>query len=296
MTVTADAATADLAPPPARGAVATLRAYRADWVHFTRWCATHAVAPIPATPDVVADYLCSLAEFAPATIRRRLAAIGKMHRFNNMAWDVADARIRAALAHMLDQPRRPALPPEVVTPDMLRAMVERCDDGVRGLRDRCLLVFGFAGALRRSELVGLQVEDVSAGRTALVLNIREGADVQPVSLPLNAGGTLCPAVAFAAWQQVAHRQTGPLFRAISKGERVGGRALTPYAVTRILQRRALMAEVAPDIAARLSAHALRSGYILEALRQGMDPTVLCQHTRYRDPRALRPYERQLVHD
>lgn len=289
-------ATADLVPPPAREAVATLRAYRADWVHFTQWCAAQAVAPIPATPDVVAAYLRSLVEFAPATIRRRLAAIGKMHRFNNMAWDVTDERIRAALAHMLHQSRRPALPPEVVTPDMLRAMVERCDDGVRGLRDRCLLLFGFAGALRRSELVGLQVEDVSVGRTALVLNIREGETPQPVSLPLPAGSPLCPAAAFAAWQQVAHRQTGPLFRAISKGERVGGRALTPYAVTRILQRRALMAEIAPDVAARLSAHALRSGYIVEALRQGMDPTVLCQHTRYRDPRALRPYERQLAHD
>lgn len=287
---------ADPAPPPARATVATLRAYRADWVHFTRWCAAQAVASIPATPEVVAAYLRSLTEFAPATIRRRLAAIGRMHRFNNMAWDVTDTRIRAALAHMLDLPRVSAPAPEVVTPGMLRAMVERCEDGVRGLRDRCLLLFGFAGALRRSELVGLQVEDAVPGRTALVLNIREGDGHQPVSLPLSAEGLPCPAAALAAWQQVAHRQTGPLFRAISKGGRVGGRALTPYAVTRILQRRALMAEVAPDVVARLSAHALRAGYIMEALRQGMEITALCRHTRYRDPRALRPYECQLAND
>ncbi|MCE2565548.1 site-specific integrase [Komagataeibacter sp. FNDCF1] len=288
--------TADLAPPPAPGAVATLRAYRADWMHFTRWCAAHAHAPIPATPEVVAAYLCSLGEFAPATIRRRLAAIGKMHRFNTMPWDVTDARIRAALARMVDPSRRAAPPPAVVTPDMLRTMVERCGDGVRGLRDRCLLLFGFAGALRRSELVGLQVEDVGLTRTALVLAIGEGEENQPVSLPLPADPFLCPAAAFSAWQQVAHRQTGPLFRAISKGERVGGRALTPYAVTRILQRRALMAEVPPDVVARLSAHALRAGYIVESLRQGMETTALCQHTRYRDPRALRPYERLLADD
>ncbi|MBE7730516.1 tyrosine-type recombinase/integrase [Komagataeibacter sp. FXV3] len=282
---------------PAREAVATLRAYRADWVHFTNWCAVHAVSPIPATAQVVATYLRSLTEFAPATIRRRLAAIGKMHRFNDMAWDVTDPVLRAAVTDMTERASHPAAPPAVVTPDMLRAMVECCADGSpRGLRDRCLLLFGFAGALRRSELVGLQVEDVRVDRTAVVLTIREEGAAQFINLPLSPDGALCPAAAFAAWQQVAHRQTGPLFRAISKGERVGGRALTPYAVTRILQRRALMAEIQPDIVATLSAHALRSGYIVAALQQGMETDALCQHTRYRDPRALRPYERLLAHD
>ena len=283
--------------PPARESVATLRAYRADWVHFTNWCAVHAVSPIPATVEVVATYLRSLTEFAPATIRRRLAAIGKMHRFNDMAWNATDPRLRAALSDMTERARRPAPPPAVVTPDMLRAMVERCADGSpRGLRDRCLLLFGFAGALRRSELVGLQVEDVRIDRTAVVLTIREDGQAQSVSLPLPDNRDMCPAAAFTAWQQVAHRQTGPLFRAISKGERVGGRALTPYAVTRILQRRAMMAEIPTGIATALSAHALRSGYIVAALRQGMETDALCQHTRYRDPRALRPYERLLAHD
>ncbi|GAO00569.1 phage DNA recombinase [Komagataeibacter xylinus NBRC 13693] len=287
---------ADVAAP-VREAVATLRAYRADWVHFTNWCAGHAVSPIPAAADVVAAYLRSLTEFAPATIRRRLAAIGKMHRFNEMPWDVTDGRIRAALTDMTERARRPAPPPAVVTPDMLRAMVERCADGSpRGLRDRCLLLFGFAGALRRSELVGLQVEDVRIDRMAVVLSIREDGEAQPVHLPLPEAKEMCPAAAFTAWQQVAHRQTGPLFRAISKGERVGGRALTPYAVTRILQRRAAMAEIPPEIATALSAHALRAGYIVAALRQGMDTEALCQHTRYHDPRALRQYERLLTHD
>ena len=282
------------AAAPAREAMATLRAYRADWVHFTRWCADQAVAPIPAGPDVVATYLRSLTEFAPATIRRRLAAIGKMHRFNDVPWNVRDTRIRTALAAMVEQARSPAPPPGVVTPDMLRAMVARCEDGARGLRDRCLLLFGFAGALRRSELVALQVEDVHVEPAAVELDVRDGSGVQRVILPLPQERALCPAAAFAAWQQVAHRLTGPLFRGISRGERVGGRALTPYAVTRILQRRALMAEVPPDSAARLSAHALRSGYIMDALRRGVDMDELCRHTRYRDPRALRPYERQLA--
>ncbi|MBV1831632.1 tyrosine-type recombinase/integrase [Komagataeibacter sp. AV436] len=281
---------------PTREATATLRAYRADWVHFTQWCAEHAIAPIPAAPEGVAAYLRSLGTFAPATIRRRLAAIGKMHRFNGLAWDVAHPLIRAALAEMLEQARRPAPPPAVVTPAMLRAMSERCTDGVRGLRDRCLLLFGFAGALRRSELVGLQVEDVRLTPQAVMLTVRDSHEAPTIALPVAQERMLCPALAFTAWQQVAHRQTGPLFRAISKGERVGGRALTPYAVTRILQRRALMAEVPPATVARLSAHALRAGFIVEALRHGMDATALGQRTRYRDPRALRPYADLLAHD
>lgn len=283
-----------VAEAPAREATATLRAYRADWVHFTQWCATQAVSPIPASADVVAAYLRSLTEFAPATIRRRLAAIGKMHRFNEMPWDVRDHRVQHALAEMVEKTATPALPPAVVTPEMLHIMVARCEDGVRGLRDRCLLLFGFAGALRRSELVGLQVEDVQPDHGQVILMVRDEDGAQPVILPRAQDRMLCPAAAYTAWQQVAHRLTGPLFRGISKGERIGGRALTPYAVTRILQRRALMAEFPPDTVARLSAHALRSGFILDALRRGMETTDLCRHTRYHDPRALRPYERQLA--
>ncbi|PYD46937.1 tyrosine-type recombinase/integrase [Novacetimonas pomaceti] len=297
-TVAASAPASDPAPGARPQALATLRAYRADWTHFAAWCERHDVRAVPAAAADVAAYLRSLHEYAPATIRRRLAAIGKMHRFNNLPWKVSDPVIRAALHDALQAAQSPvAAEPEILTAAQLRVMVERCDASARGLRDRCLLIFGFAGALRRSELVGLMVEDVRVTHDAVILHLHHGdqGDVEgaaAVTMPQRPDDPLlCPARAFAAWQKVAHRQTGPLFRPISKGGRAGGRALTPFAVNRILQRRAALADIDPSCVARLSAHALRAGYIVDALTRGVDAQEIRRHTRHRDPRGMMAYVR-----
>ena len=79
-------------------APATLRAYKADWTHFANWCAAHGFIPVPAAPATVGAYLASLAgSHAPTTIRRRLSALGKMHRFNDLPWNSAHGcRVRCA--------------------------------------------------------------------------------------------------------------------------------------------------------------------------------------------------------
>ena len=69
-------------------APATLRAYKADWTHYAAWCAAHGFVPVPAAPATVGAYLASLKDsHAPTTVRRRLSAIGKMHRFNDLSWN-----------------------------------------------------------------------------------------------------------------------------------------------------------------------------------------------------------------
>ena len=90
-------------------APATLRAYKADWQHFSRWCAARGFVPVPAEPAVVGAYLASLAEsHAPSTIRRRLAALGKMHRFNDLPWNPAHRDIQGPLRGLLRRHGRPA--------------------------------------------------------------------------------------------------------------------------------------------------------------------------------------------
>ena len=89
-------------------APATLRAYRADWQHFARWCAAAGFVPVPAAPEVVGAYLASLAAtHAPTTIRRRLAALGKMHRFNDLPWNPAHRAIQEPLRGLLRRHGRP---------------------------------------------------------------------------------------------------------------------------------------------------------------------------------------------
>src|SRR5664279_2246636 len=167
---------------------ATLRAYRADWAHFAAWCAEKGFVPVPAAPAIVGAYLGSLADsHAPSSIRRR------------------PARKAAALSLV-----------------QLRQLLATCDSSARGRRDRALLLFGFTGALRRSELVSLHVEDVAIIAGGLRLRILRGKTDQTgqgaeIGLPRGRHAETCPVRAFEAWQAVAKRNAGPLFRKISTG-------------------------------------------------------------------------------
>ena len=165
-------------------APATLRAYRADWQHFADWCARAGFVPVPAEPAVVGAYLASLADsHAPSTIRRRLAALGKMHRFNDLPWNPAHRDIQEPLRGVLRSRGRPARKAAALTLVMLRRLLATCDSTARGRRDRALLLFGFAGALRRSELVALQVEDVAVLAGGLRLRLaRSGITISSANL------------------------------------------------------------------------------------------------------------------
>jgi integrase len=276
-------------------AAATLRAYKADWMHFSTWCAIHGFIPVPAAPATVGAYLASLAAtHAPTTIRRRLSALGKMHRFNDLAWNPAHRDIQGPLQGVLRTHGRPVRKAAALTLPMLRQILATCDQSARGRRDRALLLFGFAGALRRSELVSLRVEDVAIVSGGLRLRIVRGKTDQAgqgaeIGLPRGRFAETCPVRAFEAWQAVARRKAGPLFRKISTGDGIGDAALHPDAVRRILAHRVAMAGLTVDGFDRLSAHALRVGFITEAYDKGVRDEDIMRHTRHRDLRTMRGY-------
>jgi integrase len=273
----------------------TLRAYKADWTHFADWCAAHGFVPVPAAPATVGAYLASLAEtHAPTTIRRRLSALGKMHRFNDLAWNSAHRDIQGPLQGVLRTHGRPVRKAAALSLAMLRQILGTCDQSARGRRDRALLLFGFAGALRRSELVALNVEDVAVVAGGLRLRIVRGKTDQAgqgaeIGLPRGRHAETCPVRAFEAWQAVAKRKAGPLFRKISTGDGIGDTALHPDAVRRILDHRVRMAGLVVDGFDRLSAHALRVGFITEAYDKGVRDEDIMRHTRHRDFRSMRGY-------
>jgi integrase len=283
-------------------APATLRAYKADWTHFADWCAAKGFIPVPAAPEVVGAYLASLADtHSPATIRRRLSALGKMHRYNDLPWNAAHGAIQGPLRGLLRRHGRPPQKAAALPLAMLRQLLATCDRTARGRRDRALLLFGFAGALRRSELVALRVEDVKVDADGLRLRILRGKTDQEgqgaeIGLPRGKYLETCPLRAFEEWQSVAQRHAGPLFRSISTRGRVGGAALHPDAVRRILLHRLRMAGLTPEGHGqgfdRLSAHALRVGFITEAYAKGVRDEDIMAHTRHRDLRTMRGYVRR----
>ncbi len=276
-------------------APATLRAYKADWTHYAAWCAGHGFVPVPAAPATVGAYLASLAgSHAPTTIRRRLAALGKTHRFNDLPWNTAHRDIQGPLQGLLRTHGRPVQKAAALTLPMLRQLLATCDRSARGRRDRALLLIGFAGALRRSELAALQMEDVAVTASGLRLRIARGKTDQAgqgaeIGLPRGRHAETCPVRALDDWQTVARRKAGPLFRRISTADRIGDAALHPDAVRRILAHRAALAGLELQGFERLSAHALRVGFITEAYAQGVRDEDIMRHTRHRDLRTMRGY-------
>jgi integrase len=275
-------------------APATLRAYRSDWAHYAAWCATMGFVPVPAEPNVVGAYLASLTDKAPTTVRRRLAALGKMHSFNDLPWNPAHRDIRGPLHGLLRAQGRPVAKAAPLTLDILRQLLATCDVSARGRRDRALLLFGFAGALRRSELVALRVEDVVEVAGGLRLRILRGKTDQAgqgaeIGLPRGRHIETCPVRAFHAWQAVAKRKAGPLFRRISTADRIGDAALHPDSVRRILAHRVAIAGITIPGFERLSAHSLRGGFITEAYGKGVRDEDIMRHARHRDLRTMRGY-------
>ena len=149
------------------------RASRADWRDFTAWCAQHQRIPLPALPEMVAVYLAALAGHRKtSTIGRLLSALSRAHKTAGVDSLTTDAAVRQVLAgirrhHGTHQQGKEA----AVTADV-RAMVGTLEHTLAGQRDRALLLLGFAGPFRRSELVALDVADVTTTRDGLVVQVR----------------------------------------------------------------------------------------------------------------------------
>jgi len=160
-------------------APATLRAYAADWHLFTAWCAAHGVDALPATPHTVALFLADL-NGRPSTLRRKLAAIAVMHRAAGHDSPTEHGVVRATFAGIRRE-RGVAPRPKTALLVELRAAVATCGERRIDVRDRALVLVGFAGALRRSELVGLDVADVGFETAGIVLRLRRSKRTRKAS-------------------------------------------------------------------------------------------------------------------
>jgi integrase len=139
-------------------------AYAADWRHYTAWCRRRELEPLPPDPQVVGLYLTASASKPPApgkkpnavrTIERRLSAIARTCAQRGQPLDRADRHIAEVMRGIRRRHGRPPEQKEAVLAEDLMRMVETLDHGLRGLRDRAILLIGFAGGLRRSEITGL---------------------------------------------------------------------------------------------------------------------------------------------
>ena len=277
-------------------AEATWRAYASDWRIFESWCAEHALVPLPADPDTLADFLAAEADrgLAPSTLGRRLAAIGLVHLGAGMPTPHRALRVTELMRGIRRTSARPVAKKAPAVDGEIRAMVDALDPGATAaLRDRALLLVGFAGALRRSELAAIRVEDLERRTEGVLLAIPRSkgdreARGQTVAILAAPASRWCPVAALDAWTARARIDSGPVFRKVSRGGRAGPDALNPASVSAIVKRAA--ARVPGLDVARYSAHSLRHGMLTSAARRGgADVFRMRAHSRHASLQTLLGY-------
>jgi integrase/recombinase XerD len=248
---------------------ATLRAYRADLKIFVAWCEKTSRRPFPATPETVAAFVTEQCErVASATIKRRLAAIRKIHLLMRFENPVQDEEV--LLARRRAYRRRPARPRQALglNRDLRDRLMKACRDSLMGKRNRALLAVGYDTLCRRSELVALRFEDIVPGSNgnAQILVRRSKSD------PYGQGrmGFLSAKTLqiVREWKNAAGIKEGYIFRRVRSG-RVQATSLHPFSVSRILKSLAIDAGLPDRTVQNLSGHSLRVGAAQDMITSGM---------------------------
>ncbi|HUA78597.1 MAG TPA: site-specific integrase [Acetobacteraceae bacterium] len=282
-------------------AASTRRGYRADWQAFTDWCAGLEERPsaLPAAPETVAAFLSRESferNLGFATVKRRASGIARAHAAAGLP---APTRAKLVVDTLRGIRNERALPPrkkKAATEDLLRAMIARTADDLRGCRDRAILLGGFGGAFRRSELAALEVAWLAwtpKGVVATLPRSKGDPEGEGQSVPLlRTGGPLCPVAALEAWLARSGITRGPVFRAIFRttrtdvSERLASRALDGGSVARIVQR---YARLAGENAAEFGGHSLRRGPLTAAARRRASIWKMQELGRYRSLDVLLDY-------
>jgi integrase len=300
----------DLAPAPpsaqsqhyasAASTANTRRAYRADWADFTAWCAEAERDTLPATPVTVADYLAARAAGAPerpplavATLGRRLVAIARAHQLAGHPSPI-DEWVRTVMKGIRRQRRVTQRRVAPVVVEVLRQTVAALSDSRLGLRDRAILLLGFAAALRRSELVALDVADIRFVPQGLVLTLRQSKTDQVgegllKGVPLGSSSATCPVRAVQAWLKAAGLTEGPVFRPIDRHGNLRPKPLNGSDIAVIIKRSVAAAGFDPD---PYSGHSLRAGLATAAAGAGAPSYQIRRQTGHTTDRMLEVYIRE----
>ncbi|HWJ69170.1 MAG TPA: site-specific integrase [Sphingobium sp.] len=265
------------------------RAYRADLAHFRT-----SGRDIPCAPASIAEYLAALAEtHATATIQRRLAAIAKAHRAAGCDDSTKDEIVTATMRGIRRTMGVAQREAQALQRDDLFAILKLMGERPIDIRDKALLLVGFAGAFRRSELVGLDCADVEHVRQGVILHLRRSKTDQvgqgrKIAIP-HGRTRWCPVQHLTDWFAHGGIEDGPIFRSIDRHGRIAGQRLSGEAVATIIKKRAAAAGFDPTI---FSGHSLRAGLATSAAMAGASTFKIRQQTGHKSDAMLARYVRQ----
>jgi len=259
----------------------TNKAYAADWKHFTRWCRMKGTEPLPPSHEMMGLYLADLASGSgnsPAlsvnTIDRRLSGLAWNCSQRGFALDRRNRHIATVLAGIKRKHARPPVQKEAILAEDILAMVATLPYDLRGMRDRAILLLGYAGGLRRSEIVCLDVHkddtpdsggwiEVFEDGALLTLNGKTGW--REVEIGRGSSDQTCPVHALEQWLHFAKIDFGPIFVGTSRdGKRASETRLNDKHIARLIKRAVLDAGIRSELPVKerlalFSGHSLRAG-------------------------------------
>jgi len=277
----------------------TRRVYQSAFALFRTWCEQHQASPLPADPRTVAFYMTDVAtRYRATTLDLHLAAIAYAHRAAGLPIPTTHQAVREVRTGLRRTHGAAARGKAALMTDDLRRVVGLLDHTPVGLRDRALLLLGFAGAFRRSELVSLDVDDLGFTPQGIRVDLRrpktdQVAEGRPVGIPYGASAETCPVRAVERW--LAHVRSvvpgyddGPLFLRLDAGGRLRLARLSDRGVARVVQRCAERAGLDP---ARFAGHSLRAGLATSAAARGVSERSIMNQTGHRSLTMVRRYIR-----
>jgi len=283
---------------------ATKRLYKTSWKDFSDWAVTHDLTALPADPSTVALFIADRSNLAASTLAGRLAAINYIHRMHGYPDSPAPRRhvvvretlrgvLRAIGATKQQHGKDPLLSDDV------RRILACSPNSPAGLRNRCLLLVLFGGALRRSEAAALEISDVAFAAEGAILDIRKSKAQEPgtgyqIPLPWGTNEDTCVVTTLRRWLDVLRGQfgpqvSGPLFRAVSASGRVSRRGLNKDSVGWLIKNVTRKAGLDP---APLGAHSYSSGHITQAIRSGVPKAIVMLQSWHKNAAVFRKYVRR----
>jgi site-specific recombinase XerD len=281
----------------------TLRSYRSDWVSWLTFCERHRIKPIPAEPADVRRYLAQLggiggrkgAKLKPKTAQRHLAAISAAHRAAARPFDARHPILKRTMNGIVrtygarQEGARALRAPDIA------AICAAVGTRLRSVRNKAIILLGFAGGFRRSEIVALNVDDLTFEKGALRVFLRrsktdQAGEGRTVVIMAGDNSTTCAVAAVRIWLKEAkleHEGENPVFRQV-RGRHAESTRLSDKTVDRIVKG----ACRAAGLKENYSAHSLRAGHVTEALANGMDRASVKRQTGHRSDAMLDRYARE----
>ncbi len=274
----------------------TLRAYKSDFKDFVAFCAKHSLNSLPTEPKIVSLYLTHLSKNSKiSTLRRRLVSISMVHNLKGHYLDTKHPIIVENLMGIrrikgsIQKGKKPLLINHLKL--IIDVINEEKVDEIKKLRDKTIILIGFGGGFRRTELVSIDYEDIELVPEGLKITIKKSKTDQfgegmIKGLPYFANDRYCPVIHLKKWLEISKIKKGPIFRRFSKGLLLTDKRLTDQSVVLLIKKYLNLAGIDNK---NFAGHSLRSGFATVAAESGADERSIMAMTGHKTTQMVRRY-------